>query len=197
MKTISTVLVLLLVLVGCGKQPVEPKPDPTPQRSTLVFTVGGHEYTMPVPFSEFKANGWELEDDESFMIPAQSFLENLGIRKDKFYLVTTFYNNSDISIPLKDALVVNIQAENRYVNGHYKDDLPPDIVLQEVIKWNLEEADAKAFYNMEPRYEENRAYRSYIYEFEDGQVLTLQYHIEENRLKYIRLLDFGKGPQAD
>lgn len=194
MKKISFSILILFLLVACSKEVI---PDPTPQRTEISFSVGGHSYVLPVPYSTFKEQGWLLEDDESFVIPANSYLEGQGIRKDKYYLLTTFYNNSDEAKPLKDAIITTVQAENRYVEMHYKDDVPPNIIVKDIIDWSLPESEANSLFGMSAKLEENRVYRSYIYEFEDNQVVTLQYLIDSGQFQYLHLKDYGKGLQVN
>lgn len=195
MKKCSFLFVALMLLVGCST-PKEPEVI-EPVRQELSFSVGGNEYTLPTLFTQFNENGWELEQEGDFEIPANSYLENVGIRQDKYYLLTTFYNDTDEAIPLSKAKIVHVQAQNRKINTHYKEDIPPNFVFKEVVHWDLPEDEAGTLFDQTAAFEENRVYRIYTYTFEDHQTLKLSYHIKEGVLKYIDLQDFNKGPQVN
>lgn len=196
MKKISLLFIGLLVLVGCGSQPVEP-PAPVepekPVRTQINFTVGGGSYTLPVKYDAFKEQGWVLEEDPEYIIPANSYLEDVGIRQNLFYMRATFLNTSSEPITLKEGTIVQVMAEDRYVTQHYKDDYPPDIVVDGKIKWRMTLEDMLGAFEETPVVDENRVYRNYTYEYEDGQQIILQYHMEDEQLKYIILKDFGEG----
>lgn len=200
MKRISLLLLLALVLVGCSSKPVvePPKPvKPEPKRTEISFTVGGGSYTLPVAYEAFKEQGWELEEDPEYQIPANSYLEDVGIRQDKFYMRATFLNTGSEAISLKEGTIVQVMAEDRYVTQHYKDDFPPDILVEGKIKWRMTLDDMLAAFEEKPTIDENRVYRNYTYTYEDGQKIILQYHMEDDQLKYIILKDFGEGLNRD
>lgn len=190
MKKISIAVLALLLLVGCSSKP-EPEPEPEPYVLKFTMGKGDVEYKLPVPYKTFKENGWILEGDESFEIPANSILETQGVRQDGYYMIATFYNDADSPQPLLNTQIVEIKVEDRTMFGHYKDDVAPNINVTPGIQWGFEEKDIATAFDVTPTVEENRVYKTYKFDFGDGSELFLQYIIEDNTLQYITVKDYG------
>lgn len=198
MRKTSVFILALLILVGCSA-PVEevPTEPEVPKRHEIRFTVAEASYTLPTPFSNFSDNGWIIDLDENFIVPAQSYIEQQAIRRDKFYMRLTFYNNTDEDLAIKDTIVVSVQAEDRYVKDHYIDEMPSDIVLDPNIAWGLTQEEAASQYGTTATIEEDKVYISYVYELETNQRIGLRYRKDDGELQFIEMKDFGPNLQLD
>lgn len=198
MRKISLLLITLILLVGCSSQAPEVTPEPPQkERHQIKFTISEKEYTLPTPFQEFADSDWIIDLDPEFILKAGTYIENQAIRKDKYYLLLTFYNDSDTDKAIKDTMVVSVQAEDRYVIWHYHDEVPSDIVLEPNIKWGFEETLAGNLYDTTAKIEQNNVYKTYVYELEKNQRIGLRYSLDDMELQFIELKDFGPDPNFD
>lgn len=197
MKKISLISLMGLVLLSaCTTKAPEPVDPPEPEPFVMSFTIGKNEdkYTLPVPFKDFKSNGWELEGDEDYVIPANTVLKNMGVRQKTYYAIVTFFNDTGQDIALKDALVSEFKVEHRKVKGHYKTDEITNIKVNGLLDWETSEAELMNLFDVKPVEDVNNLHRIYTYEFDTGASLVVEVRKNEATIKYITLTNLGKGP---
>lgn len=125
MKRILIVL-MLLFLVGCQPntvdpkpEPPEPKPEPVDPFKTREFHVGGVWYEIPVKITVLFDAGWEPDvmtswDDEfSQTLEANTYIRKYYLRNERYMMAVTLYNPTEETISLKDAVVAEVEGENR------------------------------------------------------------------------------------
>ncbi len=197
MKKISLILLSLLILVGCSSTP-DPSEDPIEEpvaRKNIEFKVGEEDFTLPTTFQLMKDRGWWLELSDEYKIPPNSYLPQQGIRNEMYYLLVTFYNDTDEEIALKDSKIVEVWAEQRTVFNHYRFDVPPDLTLEPNINWDLTQEQAATLFDVEPKIEENNVFISYVYELETNQRIGIRYRKGEDSPTFIELKDYGEDVQ--
>lgn len=67
------------------------------------FTVNGEEYTIPAPFEDFAAKGWEYSYEADEKVPAHKYLIGGSIKKDEMTPSVYFMNDSDDDITVTKA----------------------------------------------------------------------------------------------
>ncbi len=72
------------------------------------FYVNGEEYTIPAPFEDFAAKGWEYSYEQDETVPAHKYLIGSSIEKDGMDPSVYFMNDTDKDITVTEAAISNI-----------------------------------------------------------------------------------------
>ena len=191
-KLIKILLIVLLLFTGCSEAKPEEKPNNDKDVTESAgkdyetkFTLKGINYRLPVKYETLEKNGWEVNTDIDMEIGPNKFIGKKFLRNESYIIEVIFYNHTDESIPMKDALIAEIASENREFGG----DVPSDLTIRSNINLNSTLEEVIAEYG-EYTLQEGEVYDTYTFTHDKSAKLTLKYDPEEDYIRWLIITDF-------
>lgn len=160
-----------------------------PTNLEIPFTIAGESFTLPVKTQTLLEKGWYSNDNLDLMLNPNSVIHHYTMRFEKNFIYTSFYNPGTEAIPLKEAYVVKIRAENRLAGEGIDIEEPVDIQIYDGINYdsNLEEIEKQLG---KPEKTENNIMNIYTYKKQDFFSIEIEIEKDTNKMQWINIENY-------
>ena len=184
MKNKIILLLSLLLLGACSASK-----EVEPAKLELPFTMAGVSYTLPVKTKTLMDNGWYSNDDLDLLLNPNSVIHHYTMRFEKNFIYTSFYNPGTEAIPLKDAYVVKIRAENRLAGEGIDIEEPVDIQIYDGINYEFSLEDIEKQLG-EPVKTENNIMNIYTYKEQEYFSIEIEKEKATDKMQWINITNY-------
>lgn len=185
------ILVLGMFLVGCQSANVPPEEPNTPEKPVeevegyktiltedgyIPFTLVGKDYKLPVSYKEMAANGWEPEFSMEDILQPNTYIQNYTLRHGEYLIKVVFYNNTNKVINMEDALIAEIEAENRT----WREDVATDIVAPKDVTYLTSIGEVEEKYGIPTDLKDSAVFKTITYKISEQASISFKFNLEES-----------------
>lgn len=138
----------------------------------------GALYNMPAPISEFKKNGWIIQQAPKDDIPSRDFQTGIVLRKGNQTLRTSIYNNSDKATSAENCFVTEIISDE--ISTNVSLELPKGITVG-----STKEAVEAAYSGMKVNKSDTSTFEYYTYAKKAQQEVSIVVNKETGKVSKI------------